>query len=319
MPLSDHYGIYFEGFDAESAFAFYEAVRTHLPTAKFPSSSQNASGLLEIADEIDVFVFDAYGVLNVGSTAIAGAPDVVSALRSLGKQVFVLTNSATFPAENNFLKFQRLGFDFAREEIFSSRMGAQNYIASLPPMKWGVMGKSDSAPQDFGVETRMLGNDPQDYQWADGFLLLSTWEWAEDCQVLLDAAYQERPRPMVVANPDVIAPLETAFSTEPGFVGHRIARRFGVDVVFHGKPYSSVYDMVMAKLEQDDSSSQSPRRISRSRIAMVGDTLHTDVLGGAAQSWSTVLVSDHGLFRGRDVAGPIAQSRIVPHYIVPQI
>jgi ribonucleotide monophosphatase NagD (HAD superfamily) len=37
------------------------------------------------------------------------------------------------------------------------------------------------------------------------------------------------------------------------------------------------------------------------RIAMVGDTLHTDILGGAAMGWRTVLVLDHGLVQGFDV------------------
>lgn len=310
MPLSDHYGVYFEGFDTDSAFGFYEKVRGSLPLAKFPHSSHRAKGLLEIAEQIDIFVFDAYGVLNVGSTPIDGATDTVSALRRMGKQVFVLTNSATFPAQRNFEKFQKFGFDFTPDEIISSRMGAQQYISTLPPMRWGVMGKQDSAPQDFGVETRILADNPDDYEWAEAFLLLSTWEWNSSRQRLLDQALEKLARLMVVANPDVIAPLELAFSTEPGFIGHRAQRRFGAPVVFHGKPFPSVFDMVMQRLPCD----QPP-----SRIAMVGDTLHTDVLGGAAQGWSTVLVSNHGLFRGRDVAKPIAESQIVPTYIVPQI
>ncbi|MEP1209302.1 MAG: HAD-IIA family hydrolase [Rhizobiaceae bacterium] len=310
MPLSDHYGVYFEGFDAVSAFAFYEAVRSNLPTANFPATSRRAGGLQEIADQIDVFVFDAYGVLNVGSTPIEGATQTVAALRQMGKRVFVLTNSATFPAQKNFQKFQKFGFDFSAEEIISSRMGAHAHVAAHPARRWGVVGKLDSAPEDFGVETRILGDDPADYDWAEAFLLLSTWDWNTDRQILLDQAFQKNPRPMVVANPDVIAPLELAFSTEPGFIGHRTIARFGGDVVFHGKPFASVFELVMQRLAPDQ---------LRSRIAMVGDTLHTDVLGGAAQGWSTVLVSDHGLFRGQDIAKPIAESQIVPTYIVPQI
>ncbi len=310
MPLSDQYGVYFEGFNADSAFEFYQAIRNSLPEADFPPTSQRAGGLLEIADDIDVFVFDAYGVLNVGSTPIAGATDTVAALREMGKKLYVLTNSATFPAQKNFEKFQKFGFDFAPHEIISSRLGAQQYVETLPPLRWGVMGKLDSAPQDFNVETRLLKDDPEDYDWAEAFLLLSTWEWNSKRQLLLDQAYEKQLKLMVVANPDVIAPLEAAFSTEPGFIGHRIAKRFGAEVVFHGKPFPSVFEIVMRRLGP-----QQPRR----RIAMVGDTLHTDVLGGAAQGWSTVLVSDHGLFRGSDTAHPIAESKIVPTYIVPQI
>ena len=310
MPLSEHYGEYFEGFDADSAFTFYESINSSLPKATFPDHSVRAGGLVEIANQIDVFVFDAYGVLNVGSTPIAGANEAVRALRQQGKKVFVLTNAATFPFERSIEKFKNLGYDFLPDEIVSSRMAAQNWVAQQNIKRWGVMGKSDSAPDDFGVETRLLDNDPEVYQWAEAFLLLSTWDWNEQKQRLLNRAYEERPRPMVVANPDVIAPIETKFSTEPGFIGHRISRRFGVDVTFHGKPFPSVFDLIMQKLD--------PRQ-DRSRIAMVGDTLHTDILGGASQGWSTVLVSDHGLFRGQDVEKPINTSQIVPSFIVPSI
>jgi len=310
VPLSDRYGVYFEDFDAGSAFSFYEAVRDNLPSARFPADSRHAGSLLDIADAIDVFVFDAYGVLNVGATPIAGAPETVAALRTMGKQTFVLTNSATFPRANIIHKFRDLGFNFAPDDVISSRMAAQRWIASQPVKRWGVMGKIESAPEDFDVETRLLGDDPDVYQWADAFLLLSTWEWNAQRQQLLDQAYQQNPRLMVVANPDVIAPLEVRFSTEPGFVAHRIARRYGAETVFHGKPFPSVFEIIAKRVGHN----QDP-----TRIAMVGDTLHTDVLGGASQGWSTVLVSDHGLFRGQDVRGPIAQSGIVPTYIVPGI
>ena len=49
---------------------------------------------------------------------------------------------------------------------------------------------------------------------------------------------------------------------------------------------------------------------------MVGDTLHTDVLGGAASGMGTVLITAHGLFTGRDTAPFIAASGIIPDAIV---
>jgi predicted HAD superfamily phosphohydrolase YqeG len=49
---------------------------------------------------------------------------------------------------------------------------------------------------------------------------------------------------------------------------------------------------------------------------MVGDTLHTDVLGGRAAGMGTILVTDHGLFAGLDIARFIGRSGIVPDSIV---
>ena len=52
---------------------------------------------------------------------------------------------------------------------------------------------------------------------------------------------------------------------------------------------------------------------------MIGDTLHTDVLGGQAAGLATILVTEHGLFAGHDTAPYIAQSGIVPDIALPSI
>jgi ribonucleotide monophosphatase NagD (HAD superfamily) len=48
---------------------------------------------------------------------------------------------------------------------------------------------------------------------------------------------------------------------------------------------------------------------------MVGDTLHTDVLGGRTARLGTVLVARHGPFRGLDPAPFISRSGITPDVI----
>ena len=70
--------------NTKSAFERYEAVRHRLPVAKsFPQSKQIGS-LLDITEQIDAFVFDAFGVLNIGETAIPGAVERLKQLRELG-------------------------------------------------------------------------------------------------------------------------------------------------------------------------------------------------------------------------------------------
>jgi ribonucleotide monophosphatase NagD (HAD superfamily) len=52
---------------------------------------------------------------------------------------------------------------------------------------------------------------------------------------------------------------------------------------------------------------------------MVGDSLHTDILGGAAYGVKTVLVTEHGLFSGFDCRQFIMETKIVPDFIIPTI
>ena len=60
---------------ADWAFARYEAIRPRAPAATFSASSRRAAHLGEVAEHVDAFILDAFGVLNRGETAIPGAID----------------------------------------------------------------------------------------------------------------------------------------------------------------------------------------------------------------------------------------------------
>ncbi len=105
----------------------------------------HAEGLIEIADHFDVFLLDAFGVLNVGDTAINGAVQRVQMLKNMGKQVLVLTNGACFPVEQALKKFRDFGFSFELKDIVSSRDALAASLPSLPDNGyWGVMSTQNS-------------------------------------------------------------------------------------------------------------------------------------------------------------------------------
>jgi len=105
---------------AEWAFDYYEAVRDVLPSAEFPRQSKVVADLSELVNEIDTFLLDAFGVLNVGETAIQGAIERMAALRAIGKRLLVVSNSATYPTPVTAAKYRSLGFDFSDREVISS-------------------------------------------------------------------------------------------------------------------------------------------------------------------------------------------------------
>lgn len=298
-------------FDGQAAFNAYEHVRLRLPKATFPQAARHAPNLGALADFFDVFVFDAFGVLNVGDTPILGAVERVRALRAMGKTCFVVTNAASYDRDASFAKFRRLGFDFPHDDIATSRQAAEEAVLALGGVSGGfaVLGLEEGEAGELPFPVTYPGDDPARFDEAAGFLFLSNHRWTAARQALLEASLARRNRPVVIGNPDIIAPREIGLSTEPGYFGYRLAELGLGEIAFHGKPFPSVYDLLRRR---------HPSMVG-ARIAMIGDTLHTDVLGGAAQGWSTVLVSDHGLFKGVDVNSPIAASGIVPDFIIPEI
>jgi glycerol 3-phosphatase-2 len=52
------------------------------------------------------------------------------------------------------------------------------------------------------------------------------------------------------------------------------------------------------------------------RIAMVGDSLHTDILGGAAAGLGTILITNYGLLRTHDAEQLCVEMQIFPDWQV---
>lgn len=294
--------------DTEWAFRRYEEVRARLPGAGFPAGSLEAANLAAVADRYEGFVLDAYGVLNVGGRAIPGAVARMAELRRRGRRLVVLTNAASHTRAEAIAKYHRLGFDFAPSEVVSSRDVAGAALAALAPgALWGAVSAAGDDFHDLPVRVADLIAEPARLADCDGILLLSTARWPTGMTLRLAEALARRPRPLVVANPDLVAPQEGGLSVEPGAHAHALADHLGLAPSFFGKPYPAAFAAALDRLGLADPAA----------AAMVGDTLHTDVLGGRAAGLGTVLVTRHGLFAGQPVAPAIAASGIVPDVIVP--
>lgn len=290
------------------AFDRYEAIRPRLPKARYPEISKHAANLAELAGHFDAFVLDAFGVLNRGEDPIPGAPERMHELREMGKKLIVLTNAASYTRTELLAKYHRLGFDFESSEVVSSREVALASLPDLPDGKpWAAISLPHDSYSDSSFPLESLSNDPTLYDRAGGFLFLSSGALGKDDCARLTKALAGNPRPLIVANPDLVAPRVSGLSVEPGTIAHEIADTLPCSPSFFGKPFPNAFDVAIARL----------LGVERQRIAMVGDTLHTDILGGAAAGLGTVLITDHGLFQGCDTAPYIQRSGIRPDWIIP--
>lgn len=290
----------------EAAFARYEAVRPRLPSARFPASSRFLPSLSQAADHYDGFLLDAFGVLNVGEQAIPGAVNRMAELRARGKTLCVLSNAASYTRRGILAKYHRLGFDFTADEVVTSRDVAVARMEQVAPKAhWAVIASEDDSLEDIQANLTDAIANPDAFDTADAILFLSSVRWTETLQHRLSDALAKSPRPVIVANPDLVAPREDDLSQEPGLFAHALIDSLGTQVHWFGKPFPDAFDDAIARTG-----------LPAHRLAMVGDTLHTDTLGGAAAGCGTVLVARHGLFRGHDVGGYIARSGIVPDIVV---
>lgn len=288
------------------AIARYIEIASRLPPPVNPETTRHVHSLADLVDDIDVFVLDGFGVLNVGATTIPGAVEQVAHLQQLGKQVLVLTNGATVPVEKTIEKYANWGMSFSANEVVSSRNALEvGLAAENETLLWGVIGTGFAEIEQLAARTLLLGDDPSDYDKVDGFVFLSALDWTHDRQQILLDALTKHTRPVMVGNPDLVAPVEGAMSLEPGLFAHALADAKLCAPQFFGKPFANAFDIVHQRIQNPEPS----------RIAMVGDTLHTDILGGASYGWKTVLIKNHGLMKEADSELTIASTGIRPDFI----
>ena len=297
---------------ALNAYRQLEDIRYRLPTYHpHDRAPQHAADILAIADDFDVFWFDAFGVLNVGPVAIDGAVQAVAALRAQGKRVFVLSNAASVSKAHIVERFAGLGYNFSAEEIVTSRDAVLTMLANYPrDMTWGLIGLADRQQDLDALGLRTIHqSDAHFHTRADGYLFLATTGWDDARQQALVAALDARPRPVILGNPDLIAPMPDHISYEPGSYILTLPDALFANVRVCGKPYSAIYDIAVRRLDHYEPE----------RTLMCGDTLHTDILGGNAYGVRTALFTAHGFYRGLDYAHYIKDSGISPDYILPQL
>ena len=174
---------------------------------------------------------------------------------------------------------------------------------------WGCIAAPGDDLSDIPGETLKLADNPKAYEDAEGFLFLSAATWTANQQDLLTGSLKTHGRPVVIANADVAAPRDDGFSLEPGHFGHLLCDNGLESVRFFGKPFPEVFQMVEHSLPG----------IACDRIAMCGDTLHTDILGAAACGWRTVLVERDGMFSGVDASAYAEKSSLAPTWRLQRI
>ncbi len=292
--------------NAQKIFDRYEAIRSRLPQSASVNSTKKIGSLQDIVKDVDAFVFDAFGVLNVGETLIPGADLRLRQLRQAGCLIRVLTNAASYNRSGAIAKFEKLGIELDASEIITSRDAA---LKALDNRHWGVIAAPEDDLSDLPARVTRLDGDPTSFDSVDGILFLSSAAWSDALQSGLEASLKHRPRLVIIANADLVAPRGQGFSIEPGFFGHRIADHTGAEVRFFGKPFADVYELAQETL----------KHIRPDRIAMCGDTLHTDILGATAFGWQTVLVTRDGLFAGTDVDRFVNASKIFSSWQLERI
>ena len=271
-----------------------------------------SNNLKNILDNFDVLFLDAFGVLNIGNHLVPGIIETINIARDKGIILIILTNGATYSSSKKINQFFELGLDFSYDEIISSRDVAERFLSlNQPDGIIGVLGNRDEKIKVQEKETLNLENNIDKFDEVSSFLFLGTSNWDPLYQEILKESLLSKPRPFFVSNPDIVAPHLDKFSIEPAFYTFHLIND-GVNLpIWFGKPFPQIFEMALERVE-----TITGRNVNLSRVGMVGDTLHTDILGANSFGIKSVLMTNHGLFKNEKISQMIKNTRIIPNFIV---
>lgn len=273
----------------------------------------------DVAAGYKVIFFDSYGVLRNHRGLIPGAVECVARLREEGKHIRVLTNNAARSSRAASRRLAHYGLhSIPPEEIITSGATTRQFLEQkIRSGKVAYLGTPAAAAYIIGAGLEAVPvaevniEDASDIK-AIAFLDDEGYDMNTDVNSVINLLRHCRV-PVVVANTDLLYPVaanEVALAT--GSIARLAEYVLGRKFVKFGKPAMQMFQLGLDSVSRDMSN------VNLSDILMVGDTLHTDILGGNSFGIDTALVLS-GNTRQESVENEIISSGIFPDYVCSSI
>lgn len=272
----------------------------------------------EIAKQYKAIFVDSYGVLKNHNGLIDGVQPVLDFLRDEGKTVRVLTNDASRSQEQQVEMFSTLGLNgLIEEEIITSGMLARHFLElKVKSGKIAYLGTPNSAGYflQYGLEPVSVSDiDLNDIDDIKAFVFLDDegFDWNDGINKTVNFL-RRKNLPIIVANSDKYYPIsKNDVAVAIGGISRLIESVLNQKFIRFGKPDSQMFMYAFDNINKSG-------MFTKSDILMVGDTLHTDILGGNKFGLQTLLVLS-GNTRPENVEMKINSSGIIPDYISDSI
>jgi len=272
----------------------------------------------EIIKNYKAIFLDSYGVLKNHRGLIEGVPEIIDLIRAADIPFRVLTNNAARTAERQANRFSRQGLPgILPAEIITSGMMAKMFLTNkLKGGKVAYLGTTSAAAYIIAANLEAIPvgqvND-SNIQEINAMVFLDDegFDWNYDINATVNLL-RKRNIPAIVANSDKIYPVaKNDVSIATGGIAQLVESILGREFIQFGKPDSQMFMYAYEQLPKT-------LNIQRKDILMVGDTLHTDILGGNKFGVNTLLVLS-GNTRAENYETLIQTSGVIPDFVSASI
>ena len=257
------------------------------PTPESDALPPSKDGLSVLAAEKDLLLCDVWGVIHNGVRHHAAAVDALQRFRARGGTVVLITN-APAPKAQVIRRLDALAVPRDAYDAVATSGDvtiAMIVEAGCPPL-FSIGPKDEYAL--YREAARQGPRKPRivpvaEAEMAIGIGLDETGDRLEDYDANL-RALRERNLDLICANPDIVVEV----GDDLVFCAGAIAARYeamGGRVIHAGKPHAPIYRLAL-------SLAQAIRgKTDLSRILAIGDAMHTDIAGAAAQGLSALMIT----------------------------
>ena len=273
---------------------------------------------LEIAQSYQAIFLDSYGVVKNHRGLIPGVSETIKALREAGKTVRILTNDASRSPEQQASRFESQGLSgIAPAEIVTSGMMAKLFLAQkVKTGKVAYLGTENAAHYILAANLNSIPISEVDLKNCEDvsamvFLDDEGFDWNRDINKTVNLL-RKRNIPAIIANSDKLYPVaKNDVSIATGGIAKLVESILNRKFIHFGKPDTQMFNYAFEDINEHGD-------FSREDILMVGDTLHTDILGGNKFGIRTVLVLS-GNTRAENADIQIRSTGIIPDYVCDSI
>jgi HAD superfamily hydrolase (TIGR01450 family) len=250
-------------------------------------------------EKLRTFFFDLDGVLTVGKETprYLGGREVVKAIKSLGKNAFVLTNDSTRVRGEILGSLTKFGFNFTLDEILTSSYFTAKYLyEKFESASFFLVGEDGLKRELESAGHHVTEQNPQVV--VVGFDRKLTYEKLDNARRFLKdgaqligsyggAVYMSANGPALSAGP-IIKALEYAS---------------GRRAVMIGKPSPRMFRLALQQARE-----------TPVHAVMVGDQIETDLVGARRAGIHTILV-----LTGVETRDAVSRSKIKPDMLLENV
>lgn len=223
---------------------------------------------------IDGVMCDLDGVLYRGDRPVEGAAAAVGRLRDRGVELLFCTNNSHYTVDQYVSKLARMDVAAAADEILTSAVVTAEVLAAR-----GLAGKRALVVGGDGIVEALSTEGIEIVRGGAPEVVVVGWDPSFTYDAMRAAADAVRGGATLVAtNADATFPAPDGLWPGAGSILASIERASGHRAEVMGKPNRPMMDVAARRLA------------GATRVAVVGDRPDSDLAGGAARGWTTILV-----------------------------